>query len=76
MRCFIFQAEQLFRDFGQPVSKDDLETVIQDVVKYSVKTGHPLFLNQLYAGVDPYGLAGAWLTEALNTNLSVLQLIN
>ncbi len=38
------------------------------VIRYSVKTTHPHFYNQLYHGVDGYGLAAAWLTEALNTN--------
>ncbi|KAG8189618.1 hypothetical protein JTE90_018972 [Oedothorax gibbosus] len=30
--------------------------------------GHPMFVSRLYQGVDGYGMAGAWLTEALNTN--------
>lgn len=67
----MFQNEPLFQQFGQPASKAELTAAIEDVVKFSVKTGHPLFLNQLYSGMDPYGLAGAWLTEALNTNQSV-----
>ncbi|KAF4530577.1 hypothetical protein B566_EDAN006783, partial [Ephemera danica] len=38
------------------------------IVQRSVDTGHPHFYNQLYAGTDPYGLAGTWVSEALNTN--------
>ena len=34
----------------------------ETVVKYSVKTCHPYFYNQLYHGVDEYGLAGSWLS--------------
>lgn len=33
-----------------------------------MKTSHPHFYNQLYGGVDLYGLAGSWITEAMNTN--------
>ena len=47
---------------------ESLLTMCKDIVRYSVKTGHPMFLNQLYQGMDAYGLGGAWLTEALNTN--------
>nr|CAD7430262.1 unnamed protein product [Timema monikensis] len=51
-----------------PSSDEELLSLCQDVIKYSVKTSHHHFHNQLYSGTDPYGLAGAWLTEALNTN--------
>uniref|UniRef100_A0A1B6J8Y7 Glutamate decarboxylase n=1 Tax=Homalodisca liturata TaxID=320908 RepID=A0A1B6J8Y7_9HEMI len=62
------EKEQLFENLGPPATEDSLETVVRDVVRFSVKTQHPLFLNQLYGRVDEYGLAGAWITEALNTN--------
>lgn len=29
---------------------------------------HPNFCNQLYGGVDPFGLFGSWISEGLNTN--------
>jgi glutamate decarboxylase len=35
----------------------------------SVRSSHPLFLNQLYSGVDPVALAGEWLASALNANV-------
>lgn len=34
-----------------------------------MKTGHPRFLNQLYSSLDPYGLIGQWLTDALNPSV-------
>ena len=43
------------------------------VVQYSVKTCHPYFYNQLYHGVDEYGLAGSWLSDALNTNIHTFE---
>ncbi|XP_035015888.1 cysteine sulfinic acid decarboxylase isoform X2 [Hippoglossus stenolepis] len=42
---------------------------VKDVAKYSVKTSHPRFFNQLFAGLDYHSLAGRFLTESLNTNL-------
>ncbi|XP_076022626.1 cysteine sulfinic acid decarboxylase [Genypterus blacodes] len=55
------------REEGEP--KGRLLQRVQDVAKYSVKTSHPRFLNQLYAGVDYHSLAARFLTETLNTNL-------
>ncbi|XP_043280791.1 cysteine sulfinic acid decarboxylase [Venturia canescens] len=51
------------------VSHEDLLQLARKVVKYSVKTGHPHFVNQLYSSVDPYGLMGQWLTDALNPSV-------
>lgn len=45
-----------------------MEHLCRDVVRLSVKTGHRFFCNQLFGGVDPVGLAGSWVTEALNTS--------
>lgn len=39
------------------------------VARYSVNTGHPYFVNQLFSSVDPYGLIGQWLTDALNPSV-------
>lgn len=51
-----------------PREQSDVERIVKDVLHYSVKTGHQNFHNQLFAGVDPYGLAGSWITDALNTS--------
>uniref|UniRef100_A0A665U053 Cysteine sulfinic acid decarboxylase-like n=1 Tax=Echeneis naucrates TaxID=173247 RepID=A0A665U053_ECHNA len=55
------------RDTGEPQGK--LLKRVKDVAKYSIKTSHPRFFNQLFAGVDYHSMAGRFLTEALNTNL-------
>ncbi|XP_066484460.1 acidic amino acid decarboxylase GADL1 isoform X2 [Tiliqua scincoides] len=41
----------------------------QDVIRFSVKTNHPRFFNQLYAGIDYYSLAARFITEALNPSV-------
>ncbi|KAM3617405.1 uncharacterized protein V6R79_005721 [Siganus canaliculatus] len=55
------------RATGEPQHK--LLERVKDVAKYSVKTSHPRFFNQQFAGVDYHALAGRFLTETLNTNL-------
>ncbi|XP_062248348.1 cysteine sulfinic acid decarboxylase isoform X2 [Platichthys flesus] len=55
------------RAAGEP--QDRLLQRVKDVAKYSVKTSHPRFMNQLFGGVDYHSLAGQFLTESLNTNL-------
>ncbi|XP_058500227.1 cysteine sulfinic acid decarboxylase [Solea solea] len=55
------------RSTGEPQQR--LLQRVKDVAKYSVKTSHPRFLNQQYAGVDYHSLSGRFLSEALNTNL-------
>ena len=54
---------------GQEAHDDDeLMVACSKALEYSVKTRHPLFLNQLYGGVDDAALAGEWLVAACNTN--------
>merc|ERR1711936_860627 len=52
----------------QGCGEEELQRISEAVVKYSVKTCHSHFYNQLYHGSDPAGLAGQWLSDALNTN--------
>ncbi|KAL7301188.1 hypothetical protein TKK_0006158 [Trichogramma kaykai] len=65
--------DQLVKDFPsnldeEGVPQNEVKRIASLIVQYSVRTFSPHFHNQLYAGIDIYGLAGAWLTEALNTS--------
>ncbi|KAL1501084.1 hypothetical protein ABEB36_006477 [Hypothenemus hampei] len=65
------ELEEIF-DFSLPqtgTGHQQLLKIMKDTVKFSVKTGHPYFINQLFSGLDPYGLAGQWLTDALNASV-------
>lgn len=53
----------------EPQSDEQLLEAIRSTIKYSVKTGHPYFVNQLFSTVDPYGLIGQWTTDALNPSV-------
>jgi sulfinoalanine decarboxylase / aspartate 1-decarboxylase len=44
-----------------------IEKLCQDVIKCSVKTNNHNFHNQLFGGLDFYGLGAEWITSALNT---------
>lgn len=54
---------------GGADSDEKLLDLLRATIRYSVKTGHPYFVNQLFSGVDPYALAGQWLTDALNPSV-------
>ncbi|XP_005094033.1 cysteine sulfinic acid decarboxylase [Aplysia californica] len=56
-----------------PVSHDTLLDGMKSIIKYSVKTGHPHFYNQLFGGLDPYSQAGSWLSESLNSNIHTFE---
>jgi len=51
-----------------PCSNEKLISMCKEIMRYSVKTGHPHFFNQLFGGQEPYGVAGAWLTDTLNAS--------
>ncbi|XP_069735055.1 cysteine sulfinic acid decarboxylase [Phaenicophaeus curvirostris] len=44
------------------------------VLRYSVKTGHPRFFNQLFSGLDHHALAGRLITETLNTSQATYEI--
>ncbi|KAL4229121.1 hypothetical protein ACF0H5_012160 [Mactra antiquata] len=54
---------------NEPTDHDVLLQLSQSIIDGSVKTGHPRFFNQLYSGLNAYGVAGSWLTDSLNTNI-------
>ncbi|XP_075683291.1 acidic amino acid decarboxylase GADL1 [Rhinoderma darwinii] len=55
------------QDTGEPHQK--LIQLCRNAIKYSVKTSHPRFFNQLYGGMDHYSLAARFITEALNPSV-------
>ncbi|XP_059499319.1 cysteine sulfinic acid decarboxylase isoform X2 [Stegostoma tigrinum] len=53
-------------DAGEPHEK--LLERCRVIIRYSVKTAHPRFYNQLFAGLDHHSLVGRYITETLNTS--------
>lgn len=69
---FLFCAQTLINfsltDNVEPLENDaDIEQICRDVIKLSVKTNNQNFHNQLFGGMDFYGLGAEWITSALNT---------
>ncbi|XP_055907978.1 acidic amino acid decarboxylase GADL1 [Eupeodes corollae] len=50
------------------LNETEILSMCRKVIQYSVKTTHNRFHNQLFGQMDPYGLFGSWITEALNTS--------
>lgn len=53
------------------IDKDHLFSVIDSVLKYSVNTWHPGFMDKLYAANNPIGVISDLLLSVLNTNSHV-----
>ncbi|XP_058164130.1 cysteine sulfinic acid decarboxylase isoform X2 [Dasypus novemcinctus] len=53
---------------SQGESQERIVERCREVIRYSVKTCHPRFFNQLFSGLDPHALAGRIITETLNTS--------
>ncbi|MEM9203581.1 MAG: Maf family nucleotide pyrophosphatase [Actinomycetota bacterium] len=54
-------------DDEAPADPQRLVDAADMVVRRSVQTNHPYFLNQNFSGADPLGVVGDWLGAALNT---------
>ncbi|XP_033121802.1 cysteine sulfinic acid decarboxylase-like [Anneissia japonica] len=59
-------ADLTIRDDGE--SDEKVLEHCRSAFKYAVKPASPHFFNQLFAGQDLYGLAGQWLTDAINAS--------
>lgn len=67
-----------FQEAGLPLELEDSQQAagtqqllsgVSTALRYSVRTGHPGFFNQLYARADPVSIAADWLAVAANTNV-------
>lgn len=56
-----------FDDVTLAQSDDALVAASELVIRHSVHTSHPRFINQNFAGPDPVSVVGDWLGAALNT---------
>ena len=56
-------------DCQQAAASQQLLSGVSTALRYSVRTGHPGFFNQLYARADPVSIAADWLVVAANTNV-------
>jgi len=52
----------------RPTSRDSFLGAVSDLLQYSVRTGHPLFLNRLYTGSDAVGQIAELVCAVLNAS--------
>ena len=53
-----------------PASTEQLLEALRLTLQYSVRTSHPLFLNQLYGGPEPAGIIGAVAIQCAAFNIA------
>lgn len=56
-----------------PVPPGALLAAVERVIERSVRTLHPRFFNQNFAGADPIAVLGDWLGAALNTTMATYE---
>jgi glutamate/tyrosine decarboxylase-like PLP-dependent enzyme len=76
------QLREAFRQVGAGLELDEpqaalpVETLVRAVettLAHSVRTQHPRFFNQNFAGADPVAVLGDWLGAALNTTVATYE---
>ncbi|KAF7227635.1 acidic amino acid decarboxylase GADL1 isoform X1 [Nothobranchius furzeri] len=55
------------KDEGESESK--ILQRCREAIRYSVKTSHPRFFNQLFAGLEPYSTVASFIIESIKTSL-------
>jgi hypothetical protein len=56
------------RLLNSPNSFEEVMKTVDLVLEKCVNTSHQHFVNQLYGGVNPIGMAAAYIVEKMNTN--------
>ncbi|MBI1183740.1 glutamate decarboxylase [bacterium] len=54
---------------GPKNNSDEIASLINDYIKYSVKTGHKQYVNQLFGGYNETGVLGDVLATLMNTSM-------
>lgn len=65
--------EDLDLTLGPSSSEDETWRCLEQIMGHSVRTSHPLFLNQLFGGVQPESLSADIMTSALNATMATFE---
>ena len=57
-----------------PHAPEQVLVAVQDVLRRAVRSDHPRFFNQNWAGADPVGVVGDWMTALLNTTAATYEM--
>ena len=66
--------EALDFSLGTPLNEDSLWQAVEKVLDKSVRTTHPLFLNQLFGGLQPESISAEWLSTILNPTMATFEI--
>lgn len=58
---------------GKPNSDEECWALIDKIMDKSVRTTHPLFLNQLFGGIQPEAISAEWLSTILNPTMATYE---
>lgn len=59
---------------GEGEGKDGLLNVVRSLLRYSVNTWNPGFMDKLHASTDPVGVCSELVLAVLNTNVCNISL--
>ncbi len=66
--------ESLDFSLGAPVNEESLWQAVEKVLDKSVRTTHPLFLNQLFGGLQPESISAEWISTILNPTMATFEI--
>jgi predicted RNA-binding protein with RPS1 domain len=66
--------ESMDFSLGKPVVEDAIWGAVETILDKSVRTTHPLFLNQLFGGLHPESISGEWIATILNPTMATFEI--
>lgn len=66
--------ESMDFSLGKPLAEEALWGAVETVLDKSVRTTHPLFLNQLFGGLQPESISGEWIATLLNPTMATFEI--
>ncbi len=66
--------EALDASLGRPMTEDALWAEVEKILDKSVRTTHPLFLNQLFGGLQPESISAEWMSTILNPTMATFEI--
>jgi glutamate/tyrosine decarboxylase-like PLP-dependent enzyme len=59
---------------GKPLADEELWKALEKILDKSVRTSHPLFLNQLFGGIRPEAITAEWISTVLNPTMATYEI--
>ena len=66
--------ESMDVSLGKPLAEEELWKALERILDNSVRTTHPLFLNQLFGGLRPEAITAEWISTVLNPTMATYEI--